>query len=512
MPSIGNEASIYGTYSGFSDLLDGVVLVYGINNVYYSINHRAIVDQYLSIEEDLDEVFEEVEPTTGDDNTLSKLASQIKGTYYGENGSVLVIFDNGTVDYYWKDWNAPIENNPWRLDGNTIIISLSNPKCEVRFDLQGDLSAALELKSTSALWDDEHYFRVSPEAKKLDSEEWKAIIKTHSSDTDQKYRIGENVFSGIKLKTLNTGHFSVSVPSEWYYEHKGNWHYYHDYKTQNAEDGYLAICEMEFESDQTKSIEGDEAYEALMSIAEGMTKDKEPIIEKTSIHDMEAITVRYVLDDTHYINNICVINRRYALCVGYADSGYDSGSTWAIAQGFFSTILDSDESQNENNIDKQEDSSVISKRVDEDGRTIYPLRFTSSLSDSAIDMPLICYTTPATENGYEHQPVFITGKVSYVYKDDELPKESPPTFIVKTDHGSVLVHVFTPQYLLSMSGDTTPEVERYLRYMMDSTMIYTMPQTGESVKVYGTYMGYSSKMEMASIRFGLDEAWLTLDD
>ena len=66
--------------------------------------------------------------------------------------------------------------------------------------------------------------------------------------------------------------------------------------------------------------------------------------------------------------------------------------------------------------------------------------------------------------------------------------------------------------MLAQASDVTPEVESYFRYMMDPTMVYTLPTIGEKIKVYGTYMGYSSKLDMPTIRFGLDEFWTQLDN
>ena len=80
-----------------------------------------------------------IKPDNSSDTTSStKDSERVVGTYYGENGSVLVLFENGTADYYWKEWERPVEDNLWHIEDNILIISLKNPKCEVTVDLPTD--------------------------------------------------------------------------------------------------------------------------------------------------------------------------------------------------------------------------------------------------------------------------------------------------------------------------------------------------------------------------------------
>jgi len=140
--------------------------------------------------------------------------------------------------------------------------------------------------------------------------------------------------------------------------------------------------------------------------------------------------------------------------------------------------------------------------------TVYPLQFTSRHMDEVIDMPDICYSTPATENGYGWTPVYVIGTVTKVYLDHEYAPGMPALIRMDTAKGPVIIQVMSPDYLLESQYNSefnTESEKDAFRGLFDSTMDYTLPKVGERVKIYGFYQGYSSVMKAGALLFGLDE-------
>lgn len=136
-----------------------------------------------------------------------------------------------------------------------------------------------------------------------------------------------------------------------------------------------------------------------------------------------------------------------------------------------------------------------------DGVKTYPLSFTSTLTSQATDFPDICYDTPASENGMAGNVYWVEGTVESVLSEDESISGIGAMFSVRTDKGKVWFTVMNAEMIASADpGFTVKDVEK----VMDSTMDYTLPKEGETVKVYGIYSGYSNTYESAVLFFGLD--------
>ena len=139
---------------------------------------------------------------------------------------------------------------------------------------------------------------------------------------------------------------------------------------------------------------------------------------------------------------------------------------------------------------------------------IYPKSFTSSLKQYAIPLPAICYTTPASENGYGGLPSYVDGMVTKIYAENEAANNTPKIISLSTEYGPVIFKVVSPDYMLTRNTNPLLNTEsgRAAFYAVyDQTMDYTLPEEGESVRIYGVYDGYSSVMEAGSLTFGLDE-------
>ena len=148
----------------------------------------------------------------------------------------------------------------------------------------------------------------------------------------------------------------------------------------------------------------------------------------------------------------------------------------------------------------------------EDGYRVYPRTFTSYLKDYSISLPDTCYITFGTENGYPGTPCYVIGKVTKIYKPNEVVEGSPSVIIVENEKGSVGFWIYSAEWftLQGLKEDdqdlfNMQTLKQEYESAMDSTMDYTLPEIGEEVKIYGIYDGYSQVMEMAALTFGQDE-------
>ncbi len=327
-----------------------------------------------------------------------------------------------------------------------------------------------------------------------------AQLKTLTANGDQNNATGEKKDNeritqysiANKLKILNTGHFTVSVPEQWLTREENNWYYYYAVHTSKVQGGYLAVTELDVALDYASS--GDDViHEILSEFAEGVIGEKEGQTEFTTINGMSAVTIRHPVSDIMFANTVIVFDSGYLLVVSYADDTYDSIESFNVAKEYFTTIKTLS-----NSIPSQTDTSIQT----------YPKKFSSSLKEYAKPLPEVCYTTPASENGYSGFPCYVIGKVVRLYEDDEVIESIPAMIQLDTEKGPILFMVFSPDYMLKhdTAGTIKTETDKQIFYnLFDITMDYTLPAIGEEVCIYGVYSGFSGRFNMAIGYFGLDD-------
>ncbi len=99
--------------------------------------------------------------------------SDYAGIYLGENGSLFTLFDDGTADYYYRDYTTVHSDNKWTCD-NSIVYIRYNSYCEITFDTSNSETV---FKGNNILeWEDEKYVKLSNTADHLSAEESKAML------------------------------------------------------------------------------------------------------------------------------------------------------------------------------------------------------------------------------------------------------------------------------------------------------------------------------------------------
>ena len=183
--------------------------------------------------------------------------------------------------------------------------------------------------------------------KKLESEIVSALTSLspnpiNKGETDETKNIDkqEELSQNIKSIALNTGHFTVLVPSDWIHvSTESGWNYYYAEKLRENTGGYLGIKQDDSTIEYFDSnMKNSDIEELLESYAGGILGEKKGSIEHTKINDLHAVTVRYAESDTKFFNMLVVFHEGYTLGIGYSDENYDSNESWEKAQKFFSTV------------------------------------------------------------------------------------------------------------------------------------------------------------------------------
>lgn len=129
------------------------------------------------------------------------------------------------------------------------------------------------------------------------------------------------------------------------------------------------------------------------------------------------------------------------------------------------------------------------------GEQTYPRKSSSPYMEHATDAPKTLYTTSAEENGLAGNIYAIKGTVSKYLDSSEM--DGVTTFVVSTKNGdAVFADMYSKMQSNVFSAALTAEA--------DSD--YSLPETGEHVRVIGIYVGYSGKLDMPVFYFGANEA------
>lgn len=170
--------------------------------------------------------------TTAETTVDPKVA--LCGTYYGHNGSVLILKDDGNADYFYSGQNDVKHSNTWSLNDNEITINMSWLFCTVKGTVESDPTSFVLAGSTDLddiLWDDERFEQVSTDTPAMTKAECEAFISEHqsvasgevtaSAETSEQTPSGtvNEYSSSVNAANLNVtfvdiGTLSLPVPSE----------------------------------------------------------------------------------------------------------------------------------------------------------------------------------------------------------------------------------------------------------------------------------------------------------
>ncbi|MCR5805337.1 MAG: hypothetical protein K6G47_13870 [Clostridia bacterium] len=109
------------------------------------------------------------------------LATALQGTYVGSNGSVLVLRDDMTSNYYYPGFG--ISTNTWTLEDNKLEMFVTNSLCNVEADIDPNKTDSFYLTSTSPLWDAETFTKVSADTEKPTEQQCDELIRQYAPNT-----------------------------------------------------------------------------------------------------------------------------------------------------------------------------------------------------------------------------------------------------------------------------------------------------------------------------------------
>ncbi len=109
------------------------------------------------------------------------LATALQGTYVGSNGSVLVLRDDMTSNYYYPGYG--ISTNTWTLKDNKLEMFISNCLCSVEADIDPSKTDSICLTSSSILWDEETFTKVAADTEKPTEQHCDELINQYAPNT-----------------------------------------------------------------------------------------------------------------------------------------------------------------------------------------------------------------------------------------------------------------------------------------------------------------------------------------
>jgi hypothetical protein len=114
-------------------------------------------------------------------NKTSSEITNISGTYYGANGSILTLLPDKTAYYYRKDFSSANTDASWLYVGDTLTVSL--PRFEDKIvmvtataTVDSDNISSFELSSLNPFWENETYKRISSDTKQHTKAEYDEMI------------------------------------------------------------------------------------------------------------------------------------------------------------------------------------------------------------------------------------------------------------------------------------------------------------------------------------------------
>ena len=254
------------------------------------------------------------------------------GTYYGYNGSVLILKDDGNADYFYSGQNDVKHSNTWSLEDDEITINMSWLFCTVKGTVESDPTSFVLVGNSDLddiLWDDERFEQVSTDTAAMTKAECEAFIADMQSGGLSVSESGDTTdgippATDLNIKQIQFNGITIPVMSNYTYENvNGDTVVY----MVNSDGGY-AITYIPMEAAVSRDVFDSYAN----SFVSGMLEASEPS-EQISIEDIEvgafdakefllSITVP---EDMQYYMKGTIINYSeygYLLCIamGYAPS------------------------------------------------------------------------------------------------------------------------------------------------------------------------------------------------
>ncbi|MCH5194505.1 MAG: hypothetical protein J1F11_11120 [Oscillospiraceae bacterium] len=167
---------------------------YGDNNDGYSLSLKYEGNKTMYIRIDAPDEEEEVES----DENIQR--NNIVGTYVGVQGSVIVLFEDGTGTYYWDGDNLIDEKCSWTYGNGKITIKIPSLYCEVQADYYGT-NTSINFVSDSKNWDDELYDKINSSAEKMSTDEYNKLIDEYGKHSDGFQNNSDNRTETTKKET-----------------------------------------------------------------------------------------------------------------------------------------------------------------------------------------------------------------------------------------------------------------------------------------------------------------------
>ncbi len=106
------------------------------------------------------------------------------GTYIGLHGSAITLFEDGSAEYYCKEWADVERNDTWKLEGDRLVMTSTNLGHDIYADIQDGIST-LTFKSDQP-WEDEIFVRISDDTLTKDIDSYISLIESQLSITIEK--------------------------------------------------------------------------------------------------------------------------------------------------------------------------------------------------------------------------------------------------------------------------------------------------------------------------------------
>lgn len=105
-----------------------------------------------------------------------EIISNIIGTYVGEQGSGITLYEDGKATYYF---NRNIErNDSWVYENGSITIYLANLGYDIYANVKNEDTSSLVFKSDDVGWIEEPFAKVSSEQEKLSPDDYDKLLES----------------------------------------------------------------------------------------------------------------------------------------------------------------------------------------------------------------------------------------------------------------------------------------------------------------------------------------------
>lgn len=138
--------------------------------------------------------------------TNSDVFYALPGTYYGSNGSGLILFNDYTAERYSASLGDEIVNDCyWYYKDDQFVLKLSNPSATVYANISVDNAESMLLQSKSSSWTTEEYIKISDETVSLSTGEYRDLIVNGQKQAEISKAIASIDNIGIVNKNSGDG-------------------------------------------------------------------------------------------------------------------------------------------------------------------------------------------------------------------------------------------------------------------------------------------------------------------